>query len=115
LRRTRTAGEACSGARGHPRTTDTDDLSARLVSRGCHFAARQVLDLSATGVLIAGDDLEVGQVTRFELTGPWLRFRGTAEVMHRLPRRIGLRFVELESVTEEQLYDIVVARLIRSR
>ncbi|MGA2012235.1 MAG: PilZ domain-containing protein [Solirubrobacteraceae bacterium] len=110
----RAANDSRSAVRGHPRATDTGDLSARLLFRGGHFARRRVLDLSATGARIAADDLAAGAVIRFELTGPGFRSAGTAEVVHCDGQTIGLRFMDLESLSEEQLYGVVFDRLIWS-
>jgi hypothetical protein len=59
-------------------------------------------------MLISGDDLELGAVTRFELIGRGFTSAGIAEVAHRSTRSIGLKFLELDSVTEEDLHDVVV-------
>jgi hypothetical protein len=101
--------------RSHPRATGTDHLSARLLSPGCDFAARRVLELSAAGILITGDDLDVAAVTRFEILGPRLRSAGIAEVAHRSEGTIGLKFLKLDAVTEEDLHDVVVGRPTPSR
>lgn len=78
------------------------------------MAARRVLNLSASGMLISGDDLDLGAVTRFELIGPRFRSAGTAEVAHRSTQTMGLKFIELDSVSEEDLHDVVIGRLSHS-
>ena len=94
-----------------PRTTDTQDLSARLLSAGCHFAARRVLNLSEGGMLVAGGELDVGEMARFELIGPELRSVGVAQVAHRSPATTGLRFVQVDGLAGRELRQLVTARV----
>ncbi len=97
--------------RSFPRTADTQDLSARLLSAGCHFAARRVLNLSEGGMLVAGGELDVGEIARFELVGPELRSVGVAEVAHRSPATTGLRFVQVDGLAGRELRHFVTARV----
>ena len=97
--------------RRFPRTTDTQDLTARLLSAGCHFAARRVLNLSEGGMLVAGGELDVGEIARFELVGPELRSVGVVEVAHRSPATTGLRFVQVNACAGRELGHLVTARV----
>ena len=101
--------------RSSPRTTDTQDLSARLLCAGCHFAARRVLNLSEGGMLVTGGDLDVGEIARFELVGPELRSVGIAEVAHRSPATTGLRFVQVDALAGRELRRFVTARVHNDR
>ena len=55
--------------RRHMRIADTQDLWARLRSRGRSETADRVLNLSKGGVLVAGGELDVGEIVSFELSG----------------------------------------------
>ena len=101
--------------RHSPRTTDTQDLTARLLSAGCHFAARRVLNLSEGGMLVAGGELDVGEVARFELVGPQLRSVGVAQVAHRSPATTGLRFVQVDALAGRELRHLVDGRVRNDR
>jgi hypothetical protein len=93
---------------------DTDHLSARLLDPGCDCAGRRVLDLSAGGMLVAGGDLELGATTRFELVGPHVSTAGLAQVAYRSPTATGLRFVTLDTVTDQKLHDVVLGRPVQA-
>jgi len=97
--------------RSSPRTTDTHDLSARLLCAGCHFAARRVLNLSEGGMLVTGGELDVGAIARFELVGRELRSVGIAEVAHRSPATTGLRFVQVDASAGREVRQLVTARV----
>ena len=97
--------------RRSPRTSDTQDLTARLLSAGCHFAARRVLNLSEGGMLVAGGELDIGEMARFELVGPELRSVGVAEVAHRSPATTGLRFVQVDGLAGRELRHLVKVRV----
>jgi len=101
--------------RRSPRTTDTQDLTARLLSAGCHFAARRVLNLSEGGMLVAGGELDVGEMARFELIGPELRSVGVAQVAHRSPATTGLRFVQVDALAGRELRHMVDGRVRNDR
>jgi len=75
------------------RVADTQDLWARLPFRS-RYAADRVLNLSEGGVLVAGGELDVGEIVSFELSGfREFRFAGLAEVAHRTNRATGLRLL----------------------
>ena len=101
--------------RRSPRTTDTQDLTARLLSAGCHFAARRVLNLSEGGMLVAGGELDVGDTARFELIGPEVRSVGVAQVAHRSPAATGLRFVQVDALAGRELRHLVDGRIRNDR
>jgi hypothetical protein len=101
--------------RSHPRTLDTNDLSARVRATGCHDAARRVLDLSEGGMLVTGERLEVGAIARFELAGPDFRFVGLAKVAHSTSEAAGLRFVHWDASADRQIRGLIAARLPSDR
>jgi hypothetical protein len=101
--------------RNCPRTTDTHDLSVSVLATRSRPAKRRVLNLSARGMLISAADLEVGQVTRFELEGRRFRAEGVAEVAHRSSRTTGLRFVSLDVTREPGLSALVARRVTRGQ
>lgn len=98
-----------------PRTTDTQDLSVNVRPARSRPAKRRVLNLSARGMLITAAELEVGQVTRFELNGRSFRAEGVAEVAHRSSRTTGLRFVSLDATRELPLSAFVARRVTRGQ
>jgi hypothetical protein len=99
--------------RCYPRTSDTYDISATLVSNGRRIGAHRVLNLSAGGMLITGAELGLGETTRFEIAGPHFRSAGLAQVAHRSPQATGLRFLEVDEPSDSQLLDVVVGRVRR--
>ena len=101
--------------RSCPRTTDTQDMSANVLPARSRPAKRRVLNLSARGMLITDADLEVGQVTRFELNSRGFRVEGVAEVAHRSPSTTGLRFASLDPVRERRLSALVARRVTRGQ
>jgi hypothetical protein len=98
-------------ARRPARTTDTDDLSASV-----RFNRRvgRVLNLCEGGMLVqCSSNLEVGQISGFELAGPGFRYVGFAAVAHRADAALGLRFVTWEGPIDAALRSLVTTRLHR--
>jgi hypothetical protein len=62
-------------------------------------------------MLIAGGDLAVGDLARFELVGPEVRSVGVAEVAHRSLASTGLRFVQVDALAGRELRLLVNARV----
>jgi hypothetical protein len=69
-----------------------------------------VLNLSQGGMLIAGGDLEVGERTRFELTGPDFHYIGVAEVAHLTNGRAGLRFLSWQGEADRPVRSLIEQR-----
>jgi PilZ domain len=97
--------------RSHLRTNHTEDLSARLRAAGQRPATLRVLNLSEGGMLIAGGELEVGEVVSFEFAGPDFRSAGLAEVAHRTDETTGLRFTRWDTLTESTIRNLIVSRI----
>jgi hypothetical protein len=89
--------------RSDVRTNNTEDLSARLRAAGRRSDTVRVLNLSEGGMLIAGGELEVGEVVSFEFAGPDFRSAGLAEVAHRTDEATGLRFTRWDTATERAI------------
>jgi len=97
--------------RRHMRIADTQDLRARLRPPS-RCAANPVLNLSEGGVLVAGGERDVGEIVRFELSGPSeFRFAGLAEVAHSTKRATGLRFLDADASAGGQIEDLIAARI----
>lgn len=58
-------------------------------------------------------DLEVGELSGFELSGPGFRYVGFAAVAHRSEGALGLRFVAWEGPVDHAIRALVAARLCR--
>ena len=100
--------------RRHVRIADTQDVRARLRSRGRYEAADRVLNLSEGGVLVAGGQLTVGEIVSFELCGPGgFRFAGLAAVAHSTNRATGLRFLDADARADREIEDLIAARIRR--
>ena len=98
--------------RRHVRVADTQDLWARLRSRGRYEAADRVLNLSEGGVAVAGGELDVGEIVSFELSGPReFRFAGLAEVAHSNNRATGLRFLDADASADREIEDLIATRI----
>jgi PilZ domain len=98
--------------RRHLRMAETQDLSARLRSRGRDEAADRVLNLSEGGVLVAGGGLNVGEIVSFELSGPGeFRFAGRAAVAHSSNGATGLRFLGADTSADREIEDLIATRL----
>lgn len=97
--------------RSHARTNHTEDLSARLRDGGRRSDVLRVLNLSEGGMLIAGGELEVGEVVSFEFAGPDCRSVGLAEVAHRTDEATGLRFTRWDSSMERAIRNLIVSRI----
>jgi hypothetical protein len=76
-----------------PRTNQTEDLSATLLSAGRACVVGRVLNLLTGGCSSPGAILDVGETASFELVGPGFRFAGLATVAHRTDRAMGGRFL----------------------
>jgi hypothetical protein len=79
--------------RQHPRITDSRDLLASWRAIGSPRTVGRVINLSQGGMLVAGTQLKVGEVTGFELGGPNFRYTGVAKVAHTNGETTGLRFL----------------------
>ncbi len=98
------------------RTTDTDGLSASLRSNGRSMGVGRVLNLCEDGMLVeTSGDLEVGELSGFELAGPGFRYVGFAAVAHGSDGALGLRFVTWEGPVDGALCALVAARLRRGQ
>jgi hypothetical protein len=97
-------------ARQHPRITDTQDLLANLRSLGRSPRASRVLNLSEGGMLVAGNDLAVGETTRFELSGATGHYAGVAEVAHLTNGSTGLRFLSWQGQADRPVRSLIDAR-----
>jgi PilZ domain-containing protein len=102
--------------RRHLRIADTQDLLARLRFRGRHEAADRVLNLSEGGVLVAGGELDVGEIVSFELSGPReFRFAGLAAVAHSSNGATGLRFLNADASADREIEDLIATRMLGQR
>jgi hypothetical protein len=100
--------------RRHMRIADTQDLRARLRSRGRSEAADRVLNLSKGGLLVAGGELDVGEIVSFELSGPReFRFAGLAAVAHSSNRGTGLRFLDVGASVDREIEDLIAIKIRR--
>jgi hypothetical protein len=97
--------------RSDVRTNNTEDLSARLRAAGRRSDTVRVLNLSEGGMLIAGGELEVGEVVSFDFAGPDFRSAGLAEVAHRTNEATGLRFTRWDTATERAIRNLIVSRI----
>ena len=98
--------------RRHMRIADTQDLWARLRSRGRYEAVDRVLNLSGGGVLVAGGELDVGEVVSFELSDAReFRFAGLAAVAHSSKRATGLRFLDADASADREIEDLIATRM----
>ena len=96
-------------ARRHPRIS-TRDLQAHLRPGGRSPRGGRVLDLSEGGMLIAGDDLEVGEKTAFELAGTNFHYAGVAEVAHLTNGMTGLRFLSWQGPADRPVRSLIEER-----
>jgi hypothetical protein len=97
--------------RSHLRTNHPEDLSARLRGAGRRSDTLSVLNLSEGGMLIAGGELEVGEVVSFEFPAPDFWSAGLAEVAHRTDEATGLRFTRWDTSTERAIRNLIVSRI----
>src|SRR6185437_4277374 len=70
----------------------------------------RVLNLSESGMLVAGHSLEVGQQTGFELSGPDFHYAGVAEVVHLTSETTGLRFLSWQSHDNRPIRSLIEQR-----
>ena len=96
--------------RQHPRTTETQDLLASLPAIDRPNTIGRVLNLSQGGMLIEGADLNVGDVTGFELVGPGFRYTGVANVVHTIDRATGLRFLGWKEDADRRVRSLIENR-----
>jgi hypothetical protein len=105
-------GKLAEIARRPSRSTDTSDLTATLRSNGQSCGVGRVLNLCEGGMLVeSSSDLEVGEISGFELAGPGFRYVGFAAVAHRAAGAIGLRFLTWEGPVDHALGALIAARL----
>jgi hypothetical protein len=97
-------------ARQHPRISDTRDLLAKLGSIGRSPQDGRVLNLSEGGMLVAGSELKVGEVTGFELSGPNFHYAGVAEVAHLTNATTGLRFLSWQGQANRPVRSLIDER-----
>lgn len=98
--------------RNAPRTWDTQDLSATLPPTSRYVAARGVLNLCEGGMLVAGGDLDVGEIANFELAGPDFRCAGLAEVIHGSDEATGLRFLHWHTAEDREMRELIAAKVV---
>jgi hypothetical protein len=96
--------------RRHPRITDTLDLLVTLRATDRATQVGAVLNLSRSGMLIAGSDTEVGGITGFELAGPGFRYAGVAETTHRTDGATGLRVLCWHGPVERAVRGLIERR-----
>jgi hypothetical protein len=101
--------------RNAPRISDTQDLFATLPPTRRHIAARGVLNLCEGGMLVAGGELEVGKIAKFELAGPDFRSTGLAEVIHHNDGATGLRFIHWHAAADGEMRDLIAAKVLRQQ
>jgi len=100
--------------RRHMCVADTQDPWARIRSRGRSEAADRVLNRSKGGVLVAGGELDVGEIFRFELSGPGeVRFAGLAPVAYSTNRATGLRFLDVDASADREIEDLIAVAIRR--
>jgi hypothetical protein len=97
-------------ARQHPRISDTRDLLAKLGSIGRSPQDGRVLNLSEGGMLVAGSELKVGEVTGFVLSGPNFHYAGVAEVAHLTNATTGLRFLSWQGQANRPVRSLIDER-----
>lgn len=97
--------------RRHPRTSDTDDLLAALRAPGQSARFRPVLNLSEGGMLIAGTELDVGEIATFEIAGPFFRYAGVAEVGHHTNGASGLRLLSWQGQADRPIRALITKRI----
>jgi hypothetical protein len=97
--------------RSHVRTDATEDLSARLRDGERRSHTLRVLNLSEGGMLIAGGELEVGDIVSFEFAGPDCRSTGLAEVAHRTDEATGLRFTRWDASADRAIHNLIAGRI----
>jgi hypothetical protein len=97
-------------ARRHPRINDPQDFQAKLGPSGPFPSVDRVLNLSEGGMLIAGNKLEVGHETAFELTGPSFHYAGVAEVVHLTNETTGLRFLSWQGHDNRPVRSLIAHR-----
>ncbi len=104
-----------SSFRSALRTSDTEDLIAKLRGAGSEFTACSVINLSLSGMFVSGERLPNGDRVAFELAGGEFWVEGVAEVVHRTEEGLGLRFLEIEGPGKQAIEDLVIARALRER
>lgn len=97
--------------REHPRTSQTEDLSATLWSVRRIRVVGRVLNLSHGGMLVASVGLEADETAAFELAGPDFRFAGVAKVAHRSDHATGLHFLSWQGQANRSVCTLIAARL----
>jgi len=101
--------------RHHQRITDTRDLLVSLRASERRYGARRVLNLSEGGMLVAGEDLQVGETATFEIAGPYFRYTGTGEVAHRTNGAMGVRFVRWHGQAARPIRALIATRIRQGR
>lgn len=96
--------------RQHPRATDTQDLEVTVWQSRCRCIVGRVLNLSETGMLLVGDDADVGDVAAFELKGLELRFAGYAEVAHITGGAMGLHVLGWSGPARRRVQTLIMQR-----
>lgn len=97
--------------RRHPRTTQTEDLSATVWSARRSCVVGRVLNLSEEGMLVVSSGFEVDETAGLEFVGPDFRFAGVAKVAHRNDRAVGLHFVSWQGPAHRPISALIAARL----
>ena len=98
-------------ARRHPRTVQTEDLSATLRAARRTCVVGRVLNLSEGGMLVAGRGLKVDETASLELARPDFRFAGVAKVAHRTDQAIGLQFLSWQGPAHRPICTLIAARV----
>ena len=106
-------GDHVHDLRQYPRIADTSDLLASLRSIGRSEHVGRVLNLSQGGMLVAGGELKIGEISGFELAGPGFRYAGIAEIAHRTNGALGLRFIWWRARADRSLRELVKQRANR--
>ena len=95
-----------------PRTTDTTDLSATVRLRGRSCLNARIVNLSASGMLVAARGAyPVAAIASVELDGPDFRYAGRAQVARRGDGVLGMRFLSWDGLAERSVRSLVAARL----
>jgi hypothetical protein len=97
--------------RRHPRTADTQDLEATIWQSRHRCTVGRVLNLSETGMLVSGQDVDAGDVAAFELSGPDFRFAGYAEVVHVTNGAMGLHVLGWRGPASGRVHSLITRRI----
>jgi hypothetical protein len=99
-----------------PRTTDTTDLSATVRLRGRSCLNARIVNLSASGMLVAARGAyPVAAIASVELDGPDFRYAGRAQVARRGDGVLGMRFLSWDGLAERSVRSLAAARLHRQQ